>query len=177
MKKLNLIGLVAIGLIGCCSVVRADGVVTPPEGKNAQTQPYRGNGSFIVIGSKAQIASDWLTVDRYGTAATIALSDYGSDAQKEQYKAELKSDLPAFDRLTSAYVSNLSDGQFSNYALSDFLYKYEVSRGGLNSAIQEVQIATENQVKFSFLIASQNSVLIQQNKQIISLLTKIANKK
>lgn len=82
----------------------------------------------------------------------------------------------AASKLAALYRKATSLPGVGDYLASGIWSEFTSNRFQANSAPQVSQVANEASVKFQFLLAAQNQVLIDQNKRIIELLEAIAKR-
>lgn len=143
--------LVLIGLmlgLGSCGVARAD----------VHNAAKKSTGKTL----QDKISQANLSLDLYGVGP-----EYSNAAAEKSI-----SSIPGL------YSSGLLAPTVGNYVLSQLLLKYaHSSPADAITTDRSIQACANVQVGYLNVIASQNQILIEQNKQMITLLTKIANKK
>jgi hypothetical protein len=154
MKLYVAFAFVVLG--GFAAVGHADGPKTP-----LPTPPLTGQVADDVNLLEANIGVNALTLRAYGTNGAA-------------FETAIRSDSSA---LFAQYLTAARDydryKQLASWSIGD----YYRSRMSADSAPQISQIADEAQVRLSAMQTAQNQVIIEQNKQIIALLQKIAVQK
>lgn len=110
----------------------------------------------------AQDEATMLKVEILKTEMEAKLYAIAPDGNKD------KSD--AGDKLAALYRKAALLPGVGDYLASGVWSEFSSNRFRANSAPQVSQVANEASVKFQFLVATQNQVLIDQNKRIIELL-------
>jgi hypothetical protein len=90
--------------------------------------------------------------------------------------ASHKEDAGAAEELANIYRRVFAESDTAGWFFGPIYADYLASKQQARSAPQVSQVANEATVKFQFMIAAQNQVLIEQNKKIIALLETIAKK-
>src|SRR5436190_20588151 len=137
----------SVVLFFCCSFASAQQSVSPRE-KNASDLL-----KFKII--EAEMAAKLYALDPEG--------------QKDKIRAH--------DRLAALYREAATDPANTEELVARIYGEYQTNQNLVKSAAQGSQVASEASVRFQLLLAAQNEVLIQQNKRVIELLERIANKK
>ena len=147
-KKLVLLTLM-LGL-GSCAISRAQ----EDHGKSVDVSPIK------------QYDDSFLASLAYGPNFSMNGED----------DASVKKGKEATEVISSLYDQYIGDSAFSSHAQSNMLSYYSKSNY-IGSPMDRLNFAVQSQVEYSAFTVAQNQLIIQQNKQIIDLLTKIANKK
>jgi hypothetical protein len=118
--------------------------------------------------SAAEAASMNLQLEIIKTEVETKLYALSPDDHKDLNQSSSK--------LAELYKQAALDAATTQYLLGAAMSDYHGGRERAQSAPQVSQIANETATRVGFLIAAQNSALIEQNKKIIELLERIAKK-
>ncbi len=103
--------------------------------------------------------------------AELSAKLYAMDPDGQKDKAQ------APNKLAELYRKAALDPTATEGVIANIYNEFQENKNAVRSAPQGSQNANESSVRFQFLLAAQNEVLIQQNKRIIELLELIAKKK
>ena len=114
-------------------------------------------------------------------------NDKAASLQLEIIQAELDARLYALtgektkqdslSKLAGLYRKALADPEIAQWLIASFYTEFNNEKSGARSAVQVSQVADEVSLKFQMMLSIQNEMLIEQNKRMIELLEKLANRR